>query len=91
MCCSPSEDILCTILSDAEWHHVTIDNQGASNLTLPNPCPESRSYVTGLRYNWRQSPCALEQCAIYSVENELPAPPFHHLGYIAPSGGHKQH
>ena len=35
------------------------------------------------RYAWRQSPCQrLEACAIYSVENQLPAPPFIYNGLI---------
>ena len=35
------------------------------------------------RYAWRESPCRrLEACAIYSVENQLPAPPFIYNGLI---------
>ena len=33
--------------------------------------------VTGVRYAWRESPCQeKEKCPLYSVENNLPAPPF---------------
>ena len=35
------------------------------------------------RYAWRESPCViLEACAIHSVENGLPAPPFTYDGLI---------
>jgi len=32
--------------------------------------------VTSIRYNWKQEPCVYKRCAIYSKQNELPAPPF---------------
>lgn len=35
-----------------------------------------QAYVVGLRYAWRESPCPYKQCAVYSKENDLPAPPF---------------
>lgn len=38
-------------------------------------CGEGQ-YIVGIRYAWRESPCIFKQCAVYSEENELPAPPF---------------
>ena len=34
------------------------------------------------RYLWRESPCALEQCPIYSVQNNLPAVPYLYNGAL---------
>lgn len=32
--------------------------------------------VAGVRYLWRESPCALKQCALYDSHTQLPVPPF---------------
>jgi len=32
--------------------------------------------VTNIRYNWDQEPCLYKRCAIYSNQNQLPAPTF---------------
>ena len=34
------------------------------------------------RYLWRESPCSLEQCPIYSVQNDLPAVPYLYNGAL---------
>jgi len=34
------------------------------------------SKVTNIRYNWKSEPCLYKRCAIYSNQNQLPAPPF---------------
>ncbi len=31
--------------------------------------------MEALRYSWRTSPCNYKQCAVYSVDSDLPAPP----------------
>ncbi|CAC5383745.1 SIAE [Mytilus coruscus] len=33
-------------------------------------------YVVAIRYAWRESPCHFKKCAVYSIENNLPTPPF---------------
>jgi len=55
---------------------------GDMSVAISNPCGGTQA-VTGFRYLWRESPCALEQCPIYSEENSLPAPPYIHNGVIA--------
>lgn len=34
------------------------------------------TYITGLRYAWRDWPCDFKKCPLYNKDNELPAPPF---------------
>ncbi|XP_053396061.1 sialate O-acetylesterase-like [Mercenaria mercenaria] len=33
-------------------------------------------HIVGVRYLWRNSPCALKQCALYDSDTQLPVPPF---------------
>ncbi|ELU18602.1 hypothetical protein CAPTEDRAFT_144081, partial [Capitella teleta] len=40
-------------------------------------------YLMGFRYIWRETPCIYKQCPVYSVTNELPAPPFVYQGVMA--------
>ncbi|XP_060553645.1 sialate O-acetylesterase-like isoform X2 [Ruditapes philippinarum] len=43
--------------------------------------------VTGVRYLWRESPCALKQCALYDSRTQLPVPPFIKIKMFKTSGG----
>ncbi len=81
LCCAPDDVTLCED-GGATWQLVDITSQGVSDLSLNIPCDEDQS-LTGLRYIWRESPCDLEECAVYSVENDLPAPPYKYEGLIS--------
>ena len=35
-----------------------------------------QQYLMGIRFAWRETPCAYKNASVYSVENDLPAPPF---------------
>ena len=61
-----------------EDHRVTMSYKGNC----------SKQYVMGVRYAWRESPCQFKKCAVYSKENDLPAPPYIALGLF---GGGPQH
>lgn len=41
---------------------------------------DQNDYIVGLRYEWRESPCDLFFCAVYSRENGLPTPPLITIG-----------
>jgi sialate O-acetylesterase len=44
-------------------------------LTVPSSC--IGKVIDGLRYLWRETPCAFKQAAIYStLDSNLPAPPY---------------
>jgi len=45
---------------------VKLNVTGCSDMTL----------LTGLRYGWRETPFQYLRAAVYSKENDLPAPPF---------------
>ena len=53
---------------------------GQSNVRIENTCDGD---VMGLRYVWGESPCDLESCFVYSVENDLPAPPYVYKGDLS--------
>ncbi len=65
------------------WTSTPIIGSDKCNVTLSwKQC--ARQNVNGIRYVWRTSPCPYKKCAIYSVENELPAPPFVILAHFTP-------
>ncbi|ELU17662.1 hypothetical protein CAPTEDRAFT_122541 [Capitella teleta] len=72
VCCAVDESTFC---GSGEWDTATVVGSTDVTVTLSNPCSIDDD-VTGVRYAWRESPCALELCAVYSEENSLPAPPF---------------
>lgn len=81
LCCGATEANICTGGGGA-WVVTSLTEQGSDNVALSNPCSAGQ-VVTGFRYLWRESPCpTLEACPIYSVENNLPAPPYRYEGAI---------
>ena len=61
-----------TPIIETETHRVAMSYKGNC----------SDQFIVGVRYAWRESPCEFKQCALYSMENDLPAPPFIDLGLI---------
>lgn len=89
VCCSTDTETLCNpkrlnSTDEQQWTDAPVIQQETSVLTLDVPC-DVEQHVTGIRYIWRESPCPLEACAVYSVENSIPGPPFRYNGHIAPS------
>jgi sialate O-acetylesterase len=72
ICCGATPAQTC--LNGGRWVGTAPVAQSATYVDLANTCNGGES-VTGYRYLWRESPCALEDCPVYSVENDLPAPP----------------
>lgn len=84
LCCGPTQGATCTG-AGGRWVSTSPSADNSNNtydLRLVNACNTGES-VTGFRYLWRESPCQLLQCPLYSVENDLPAPPFIYHGHIA--------
>jgi sialate O-acetylesterase len=79
LCCGDSSSATCS--AGGQWVTAALGEQNTNDITLAIPCGGSQS-VTGFRYVWRESPCPLEACTLYSVENDLPAPPFIYNGAI---------
>lgn len=46
-----------------------------NSVGLTGECPAQHA-LKGLRYAWYTKPCEFKKCAVYSIENELPGPPF---------------
>jgi len=82
VCCSRDTVTLCPV--DGNWTAAPVVNVGASTVQLSWRACGADTYVMGLRYEWRLTPCAYKKCAIYSVENELPAPPFIFQRFFGP-------
>ena len=74
VCCSHDTVTTCPI--DGNWTAAPVMHVGATSVQLSWHACGADTYVMGLRYLWRLTPCNYMKCAIYSVENELPAPPF---------------
>jgi sialate O-acetylesterase len=79
LCCGASPANTCT--QGGRWVAAPFFQGTTQAVLLTNPCGGAES-VTGFRYLWRESPCALEACPIYSVENSLPAPPYQFNGAV---------
>ncbi|XP_033119694.1 sialate O-acetylesterase-like isoform X1 [Anneissia japonica] len=60
--------------NDQQWISVTVNELVAPSIVrFSHPC---ESMITQVRYLWREYPCTFKRCALYSVENNLPTPPF---------------
>ncbi|KAK6169983.1 hypothetical protein SNE40_018485 [Patella caerulea] len=62
---------------DKNWHAAPVSNSTKTSVTIhyPDSCRQHLT-VKAVRYLWRESPCVFLKCPVYSVENQLPAPPF---------------
>ena len=80
LCCSAAADGECP--DSGAWSAAPIVGSDASSVTLDSTCSDPSPFLTGLRYAWRESPCDLELCAVYGVDNDLPAPPYIFNGLI---------
>jgi len=79
-CCGASAAQTCG--AGGTWQISTFVQGNSQDILISNPCTAAQT-VTGFRYLWRESPCrTLEACPIYSVENNLPAPPYLYNGSI---------
>jgi sialate O-acetylesterase len=59
-----------------QWVAAPIVASDKTTVTLQyNVCPSGES-AAGIRYAWRESPCAFKNCAVYESVNGLPGPPF---------------
>jgi sialate O-acetylesterase len=80
LCCGAAATNTCS--AGGRWVVSSFVSGRSTDLLITNPCGGSE-FVTGFRYIWRESPCPLEQCPVYSVQNNLPAPPYLYNGLIA--------
>ncbi|XP_059172853.1 sialate O-acetylesterase-like [Physella acuta] len=63
--------------SHARWvaTSITAHTQTTVTVNSANVCNTGEK-ITGIRYAWSESPCALHKCAVYETSKGLPAPPF---------------
>ncbi|XP_067909849.1 sialate O-acetylesterase [Heterodontus francisci] len=67
-CCTKWNSLSC------KWVSAPIVSNSISTLSLSlNQC---RQKVSGVRYAWKEWPCDLKKCPLYSKVYKLPAPPF---------------
>ncbi|XP_030621679.1 sialate O-acetylesterase [Chanos chanos] len=72
ICCSQGGK-LCS--EESLWLSAPLKYQGPDYVVLSiGECPISD--VAALRYAWMDWPCQFKACTIYSLDGELPAPPF---------------
>uniref|UniRef100_A0A0B7A1T8 Sialate O-acetylesterase domain-containing protein n=1 Tax=Arion vulgaris TaxID=1028688 RepID=A0A0B7A1T8_9EUPU len=58
------------------WVPSAVIGSDITSVTIQaNVCPQGEN-PTGIRYNWKESPCAFKKCAVYETVNGLPGPPF---------------
>ncbi|XP_010891583.2 sialate O-acetylesterase isoform X2 [Esox lucius] len=60
----------------SSWVPAPILQWGLSSVLVSTTKCSSRDNVAGLRYAWRDWPCDLKACPVYSADGVLPAPPF---------------
>ncbi|KAK3092040.1 hypothetical protein FSP39_024667 [Pinctada imbricata] len=69
-------DIHCPTVSPTGWRNATMVSHTDSTVVLD----VSNCDIDYVRYAWRNSPCELRKCAVYSRDSDLPAPPLlHHM------------
>ncbi|CAG5130233.1 unnamed protein product, partial [Candidula unifasciata] len=69
-------EILCVKGVAEEWIPTSIIAHNTTAVTLFSNVCNPGQQLRGLRYAWRESPCAFKKCAVYETINDLPAPPF---------------
>ncbi|CAH1793020.1 unnamed protein product [Owenia fusiformis] len=82
ICCSEDEDEQCPVVGIAEWEGAPILEVRTTSITIQAQCADASDFIVGVRYAWRVSPCARNQCAIYSAQTSLPGPPFIHWAVL---------
>ncbi|XP_048239870.1 sialate O-acetylesterase-like isoform X2 [Haliotis rufescens] len=72
-------EALCSVENSSKtfWTPTPILSALPTSITLYSlVCGEGQT-VLGLRYSWRETPCAFKTCTVYSADNPLlPGPPF---------------
>lgn len=77
LCCSLNGGFSCQLSGGKAWWIPTpITASNTTHVELYAGVCGADQNILGLRYAWRLTPCQLKQCAIYSKQNALPAPPF---------------
>ena len=77
--CMDDGKISGNVKNNGLWKSAEISQSDKTSVTISwEKCKETHVY--GLRYLWKDAPCEYKKCAIYSVENELPGPPFISVG-----------
>ncbi|XP_060554400.1 sialate O-acetylesterase-like [Ruditapes philippinarum] len=72
ICCA-SAAVDC--LEESPWYTVDIVRYRKSTVEIDiGDC--YIQHVLGVRYLWRESPCAFKHCALYDSQTQLPVPPF---------------
>ncbi|KAI8752688.1 sialate O-acetylesterase [Biomphalaria glabrata] len=64
------------LLCGSRWAETGIIANNQTSVTLFSGVCSSGETLSGVRYAWRESPCAFMKCAVYESINDLPAPPF---------------
>ncbi|XP_063403927.1 sialate O-acetylesterase-like [Mytilus trossulus] len=81
VCCSTNNRSVCNKFDNSsQWMPAPIVEYDAFSVRVWYAACADTEHVVGLRYEWRESPCDLFRCAIYSKENGLPAPPMITVG-----------
>ncbi|ELU03144.1 hypothetical protein CAPTEDRAFT_112206, partial [Capitella teleta] len=78
LCCKASKENPCAMSGD-EWTATPVAGFNSTAVTL-NASACANKFLLGARYIWRETPCFYKKCPVYSVKNDLPAPPFFYLG-----------
>ncbi|XP_070537286.1 sialate O-acetylesterase-like [Ptychodera flava] len=73
VCCSKDDN--CTSQS-LDWHVAPVTKALSTTGIEISTKQCAGQQLQALRYEWRESPCTFKNCSVYSVENNLPAPPF---------------
>ncbi|KAK3097659.1 hypothetical protein FSP39_011831 [Pinctada imbricata] len=76
ICCTTGRHICKEI--DSGWKNATMTSHSTTSVTLD----AHNCTIGGVRYAWRESPCALRKCAVYSRDSNLPAPPFKREAFL---------
>ena len=87
VCCSPDKQTYCPNPA-SKWVAAPISKAMPNAVQLDwKAC--SKMYIVGVRYAWRETPCPYKKCAVYSVDGELPAPPYMSVSLIGDQKRHK--
>ena len=87
VCCCPAERPDCCQISGAAWWQpaaASVQAGRRSRVLLRWQGCAGSERVAGMRYAWRESPCAYRHCAVYAAQ--LPAPPYVACENFRPDG-----
>lgn len=81
ICCSKNRTESCPIRNSdienkQEWLSAPIVESKSTQTSITLTSTACNDHIVAVRYAWREAPCSVKNCAIYSADANFPMPPY---------------